>query len=282
MISLLQRTAKFGVAVVLAVLLLSIAVSAFQGSVTTQANLSSASADSKEAVKLSYGGLSLSEHKMSQSELKAYKNDLGVYQQGQNYNQLVDGHGTGLAPPTTVEWKDIAANAYVVDSVSYKSPPPSAVDESATPWFPPIGNQGQQGSCASWAVGYYCKTFQEAKEHQWNLTGAKWVGGGVASAYQSEVMSPAFLYNLINGGVDSGSDFETAIELVCNVGISSWQTMPYDQSNYTVWPSTVRDRSAQLPFQQYLWVLLPIHKHGSGNDQLEKLVGYRQLGDCRR
>ena len=48
---------------------------------------------------------------------------------------------------------------------------PSSWDNSATNWFPPIGNQGSEGSCVSWACGYYTKTFQEAKEHNWNLFG---------------------------------------------------------------------------------------------------------------
>ncbi len=38
---------------------------------------------------------------------------------------------------------------------------PPAHDNSAG--LPPIGDQGAQNSCASWATGYYLKSYQEAK-----------------------------------------------------------------------------------------------------------------------
>lgn len=179
------------------------------------------------------------EHKVTSTEVEQLKSQIGVNEQGHNYNQLIDGHGTGLTPPTEAEWTDVAQTAYTVDSIGDASAPAS-VDLSTTPWFPPIGNQANQGSCVAWAVGYYTKTFQEAKEHGWNLTGAKWEGGysGYPTAsYQSKIMSPAFVYNLIDGGYDQGSAFYQAIDLVCDVGESSWQTMPYNRNDYTSWPS---------------------------------------------
>ena len=177
---------------------------------------------------------------MSATELQQYKSGAGVYQEGHNYNNIVNGHGTGLSSPTSSEWTDIAKDAYVVDRITGQTPP-AAVDLSASSWFPPIGDQGQQGLCASFAVGYYCKTFEEAKEHSWNLTNARWIGGSndgnISADYQSEVMSPAFIYNLVNNGTDGGSDFETPIRLVCNVGICSWQNMPYYWQDHLRWPS---------------------------------------------
>ena len=114
---------------------------------------------------------------------------------------------------------------------------PSAVDNSATPWFPPIGNQGSQGSCTAWAVGYYVKTFQEAKEHSWNLSGATWAGGYPTPSYQSKIMSPAFIYHMINDGVNKGTNFQDAIQLVNYVGACSWQKMPYNSTDHSTWPS---------------------------------------------
>lgn len=43
----------------------------------------------------------------------------------------------------------------------------SAVD--MTTQFPPVGDQGLQGSCTGWAVGYYLKSFYEGQEHGWPL-----------------------------------------------------------------------------------------------------------------
>jgi hypothetical protein len=188
-------------------------------------------------------------HKISSVELQEYQTAAGTYEKGQNYNKLVGDHGTGLSPPTASEWKNIAENAYVVDTISYPALP-SKVDLSSTSWFPPIGDQGQQGSCASFSIGYYFKSYQEAKEHKWNLTDAKWTGGNddgnVSLPYQSKIMSPAFVYNLINGGVDEGSDFETPIRLVCNVGICSWQNMPYYWQDYQRWPTEAAWAEAPL------------------------------------
>lgn len=180
-------------------------------------------------------------HQITSSELEALKNKIGVYEAGQNYSRLVDGYGTGMLPPTKNEWTEIGASLYSIDSVQYTVGAPAvAVDQSATPWFPPIGNQGSQGSCVAWSVGYYVKTFQEAKEHGWDLSGASWVGGyyGYPTvSYQDKIMSPAFIYNLINHGRDKGSSYQDAMDLVCFIGACSWEKMPYDLSIYTAWPS---------------------------------------------
>lgn len=171
----------------------------------------------------------ITESRMTNSELQQLKSLIGIYEGNQTYDQITDGHGTGLAPPSDADWKKIYSEANVITQVSSptSSPLPSEVDNSATPWFPPIGNQGSQGSCVAWAVGYYVKTFQEAKEHGWN------VSAGTAN----ETMSPSFIYNLIDGGVDNGSSYYNAINLVCSIGDCSLANMPYNAADCTSWPS---------------------------------------------
>ena len=173
--------------------------------------------------------LTITESRMTGSELQKLESMIGVDYGNQTYNQIIDGHGTGLAPPSTADWTKISSEAYLVTQVSSSnsSQPPSKVDNSATPWFPPIGNQGSQGSCVAWAVGYYTNTFEEAKEHGWNLSGTT----------TNEIMSPSFIYNLIDGGVDEGSSYYDAIQLVCSVGECSLANMPYNQADCTSWPS---------------------------------------------
>jgi hypothetical protein len=106
------------------------------------------------------------EHRITTPELEKMKREVGVYEKGRNYNQIINGHGTGLRPPTEEEWAQIAAKANVVETISLGLGSESAslfglrVDWSTSPWFPPIGDQDGQGSCVSWAVGYYTKTFQ--------------------------------------------------------------------------------------------------------------------------
>jgi hypothetical protein len=193
----------------------------------------------------------ISEHKITATELEDLKSSIGVYEPDQSYTQLVDGHGTGLRPPTEAEWAEIGASSYLIDSVDYHvgDGAPAAVDQSATPWFPPIGNQGSQGSCVAWSVGYYVKTFQEAQEHGWDLSGASWTGGYYGQptvSYQDRIISPAFVYNLINGGVDNGLTYQDAIRLICFIGACSWKQMPYDLSTYTAWPSEAAWTEAAL------------------------------------
>ena len=191
--------------------------------------------------------LSISKHKITPQEIEqlASKQHLEA---NQTRNKLVDGHGTGLNAPTSEELIEIAENAYVIDSITFQSTP-ATVDNSATPWFPPIGDQDGEGACAAWAVGYYIKTYQEAKEHGWDLSGARWEGGTYGAptvSYQDKIMSPEFLYNLVNGGIDSGTTFEAAIDAACFIGISSWQKMPYNPYEHASWPSEAAWTEAML------------------------------------
>lgn len=200
-------------------------------------------------IALDLGAYGLVTHKMSAAELQAYQDSFSSYQ-SQTYSVAAADYGTGLTAPSSSEWGDIGQNGYIVEAVTNQTTSPAAVDLSLSPYFPPIGDQANQGSCASWAVGYYCKTYQEAKEHNWDLSGARWIGGdndgNITLAYQSEIMSPAFVYNLINLGEDMGSDFETPIRLVSNVGICSWQNMPYYWQDCARWPTEAAWAEAPL------------------------------------
>ncbi len=66
-------------------------------------------------------------------------------------------------------------------------------------YLPKVGRQ-VHGACTAWATTYYHKTWQEAKEHNWVRPDP--------AITPERVMSPAFTYNLSNGGVDEGSSFE--------------------------------------------------------------------------
>jgi hypothetical protein len=91
--------------------------------------------------------------------------------------------------------------------------------------MPPIGDQGGQGSCVSWALGYYHRTQLEYRERHWDLTSPH------------HQFSPAFIYNQVNGGADRGSYFEHSARLVCEQGCASMADIPYNQYDYLSWPS---------------------------------------------
>ena len=100
---------------------------------------------------------------------------------------------------------------------------PGRVDLST--YAPLAGHQGSQGSCAAWAVAYL-KTIQEKQERDWSLD---------ILAHQ---MSPAFLYNQLNNGVDYGITIHHALNIAQALGVSSLSTMPYDPADHTTQPSS--------------------------------------------
>ena len=100
---------------------------------------------------------------------------------------------------------------------------PEKVDLS--PFMPPVGSQGYQGSCVAWAVGYYQKTFQEWLEHKWDVTN------------DSHKFSPAFIYNQINGGADNGAYFSDAFKCLIDLGCANLVDCPYKWWDCTTWPS---------------------------------------------
>jgi hypothetical protein len=191
-------------------------------------------------------------HRMSQAELERYQDRLGVADERIDYNLILDGHGTGFRPPSDREWKAIGAEAIVVDSITPLESGdaiPAAVDWSTSQYFPPIGNQGGERSCTAWAFGYYVKTFQEALEHGWDLSGAVWEGGysgRPSAAYQDRIFSPDFLYHQINGGSDNGAGFYAAGDVIAGIGAATWSTMPNDPNDSTTWPGEAAWREAPI------------------------------------
>jgi hypothetical protein len=84
--------------------------------------------------------------------------------------------------------------------------------------MPPVGSQGDIGSCTSWAVGYALKSYQEHIQHN--------------TPYSSRtLMSPSFMHNRIRVCSDSrggcGATIASAFEFLQNTGICSLSDKPY-------------------------------------------------------
>ncbi len=221
------------------------------------------------------GNQLLSVRSVGGEELDMIKELEGVYQEGVNYNKIIDGHGTGLKPPTEKGWARIAKEMNIIESISPAGSGPyklaTSVDHSTSNYFPPIGHQDGEGSCVAWAVGYYTKTFQEAKEHDWNISGASWVGGNFGNptpAYLDRIMSPDFIYHQINDGIDEGSYYSSAMNLCNRIGVCSWNKMPYNSNDSTTWPA--EDAWREAPWYRtdqgyYHIVLHPSNPNGLAN-----------------
>lgn len=94
---------------------------------------------------------------------------------------------------------------------------PSNVD--LTDSFPPVGDQGQYGTCVSWAAGYYLKSYLEAKDQEWQ------------PADGDRQFSPKFLYWMLDDEAKNGcrgSSFEANLDILQNVGITTLATVPYE------------------------------------------------------
>lgn len=171
-----------------------------------------------------------------------------------------DGYAGGLLPPTESELREMVTLRSV--NPIYSGSLPSVVDLSATQYFPPIANQGQKGSCTAFSNSYYIQTYNEAREHGWDLSGAQWVSKGYTDpeypgypteAYQDKIMSPDFTYHQASNGMP-GASFYGIQSVISRIGSSTWKTMPYDDFpdetepyTYTYpWPSEAAYREAAM------------------------------------
>ncbi len=159
-------------------------------------------------------------------------------------NESVDGsvHTPGLhslgAKQETLTKSDFDELEKVSDSVSL----PTFID--LTDKFPPVGDQGNQGSCVGWAVGYAAKTFFEGQEKGWDVSDPR---------YQ---FSPSWIYDQINRGRDNGAYISDAMNLLVRKGCDTIFNFPYDENNYTRQPDQ-RSFSIARRFTDASWKKLP-------------------------
>ena len=97
-------------------------------------------------------------------------------------------------------------------TTSSEFPLTSAVDVSQSLTFPPIGDQGDYESCVAWSLGYY------------QLTNNNCVGKGTTSktasgaAKNENIMSPRFIYTLVNGGKNVPTYYDEACAAIMSYG----------------------------------------------------------------
>ncbi len=98
---------------------------------------------------------------------------------------------------------------------------PSSVDLYEN--FPPIGNQGQYGTCVAWACGYNLRSYMYAKLN----------GLTTADMYnEANVFSPKDLFYSIpseqRGADCNGTTFEAALDVMVSRGIAKMNVVPYE------------------------------------------------------
>ncbi|HRY71530.1 MAG TPA: C1 family peptidase, partial [Phycisphaerae bacterium] len=118
---------------------------------------------------------------------------------------------------------------------------PTSVDLS--PDMPPAGNQGSQGSCVGWAVGYGLKGYQERVEKRWD------------QRLSNHQFSPGFLYNRVKPDCNclKGTTVSDALNLLSQRGICTLDLWPYDQTDCCPRSGTSQLDSAAWPYRIAYW-----------------------------
>ncbi|WP_286912531.1 C1 family peptidase [Flavobacterium sp. UBA4197] len=114
---------------------------------------------------------------------------------------------------------------------------PSSIDLSI--YLPPVGNQGNQNSCVAWAIAYGAQTYYAKKgKDNWTFTNSS------GQLNYDNLFSPSFVYNQINGGVDNGSSYINALNLLKDQGVCTWNSMPYSDNDFRSVPTQMAKQQA--------------------------------------
>lgn len=113
---------------------------------------------------------------------------------------------------------------------------PSSVD--LTSKFPPIGNQGQLGTCVAWAVGYNNKSYLDGV--------SKSLSPNQLQSFANQY-SPTDLFFSIDPSKRScsgGTNFDDAFNVLISRGVNTLQTVPYDDMCRSISPGNSSTASA--------------------------------------
>lgn len=113
---------------------------------------------------------------------------------------------------------------------------PASID--LTDQFPPIGQQGQLGTCVAWAVGYNTKSYLD---------------GLARNLSQSQLLAPTNQYSPTDlffsidpsrRSCNGGTFFDDAFNVLINRGVNTLANVPYDEQCRTNSPGSASSASA--------------------------------------
>ncbi|MEN6389656.1 MAG: Ser-Thr-rich GPI-anchored membrane family protein [Syntrophomonas sp.] len=144
--------------------------------------------------------------------------------------------GGGAHHPLGLQWSDDIKSSMAnhKPKLAHQKFSAAAIPSSAD-WtlnMPPVGDQGSQGSCVAWSMGYALRTYLYQVKTGWGVNTA------------DHQFSPAYIYNQINGGADNGSSPYDAARLLESQGCATLAVMPYDDSDYKTQPGTAQKANA--------------------------------------
>lgn len=121
----------------------------------------------------------------------------------------------GLGINGTLDNGDSIEDDIMFGTYSAENLPASA---DLSDYFPPIGDQGQYGTCVAWACGYNLRSFLDAKANEYtNYTD------------DNKIFSAKDLFlSIADRGEDcNGAFFESAFDVMITRGIATQATVPY-------------------------------------------------------
>ncbi|MBZ9630098.1 C1 family peptidase [Salegentibacter sp. LM13S] len=89
---------------------------------------------------------------------------------------------------------------------------PAAFDLSEN--LPPVGDQGELGSCVSWATSYYMKSYQEKIESDLPYS-------------EATIFSPSYTYNQLTDEDCGGTSIPETLSLIEDQGVAVLELFPY-------------------------------------------------------
>jgi len=117
---------------------------------------------------------------------------------------------------------------------------PSSVDNSLFNAFPEIRNQGDLGTCVTWAVAYYQYSYERRMIQAWN--------GNPAD--NSTLTSPRWVHTM--GGLSGGTTPSEVYDVLMIHGVATWEEFPYigtDPYQYGSDPQNIQ----VLPTDLQIW-----------------------------
>lgn len=92
---------------------------------------------------------------------------------------------------------------------------------------PPVGNQGGEGSCVAWGVGYSARSIR----YQYLNQAAEYT-------FDYNIFSPEYIYNQIKeSDCASGAYVTDGLDLLQEQGVCVWESMPYDDTDCELFPN---------------------------------------------
>jgi C1A family cysteine protease len=137
-----------------------------------------------------------------------------------NTTNVADGNHSLSAKAIDASGNSTISTITIAKNTTITTLPPSTIPSNFLLTMPPVGYQGSEGCCVSFAVAYYSRSCE-----QYYRTGA------TSYSLSSNIFSPEYVFNQTEAGGCSGASLLNTLSLIVNKGVCTWSSMPFDYTN---------------------------------------------------